>query len=355
MRPTVIVVPTPGPFGMMGLWMARRLNVPLVSGFHTHYEAIAEIYWRRGFGRISQGYLNWCNRLLFEHSALVLANSPEMVAQAEAIGARRTALMGTCIGSSFIASERVPLAQEGVRRVLFAGRLAAEKNLHKVLECAERLPQLRFTIAGDGPMRGDVERAARSLGNLDYVGWVARDTLSTLIDEHDVMLLLSHVESFGTVALEAMSRGRAVVVSQRCGITQWPMLADGLIVADPTHHPADALRAWFALPYAEREHVDRSGRLPHHVNSIARRSSNGQAGSPILAVQANEPWVSRRRKPVVWASIHDVMPETLTHVSDILARDRSTGQIAARLAGGAGARLVGCRYSSASTVVECRS
>ena len=51
MRPHAIVVPTPGPFGILGLIAAKRLRVPLFAGFHTHYEALTDLYWTDAFGR----------------------------------------------------------------------------------------------------------------------------------------------------------------------------------------------------------------------------------------------------------------------------------------------------------------
>lgn len=35
LRPHIIVVPTPGPFGLLGIRWAKRLNARLLAGFHT--------------------------------------------------------------------------------------------------------------------------------------------------------------------------------------------------------------------------------------------------------------------------------------------------------------------------------
>jgi hypothetical protein len=45
-----------------------------------------------------------------------------------------------------------------------------------------------------------------------------------------VLVLPSKVESFGTVAMEAMVRQRLVLVSEACGITEWASLRQGLTV-----------------------------------------------------------------------------------------------------------------------------
>jgi glycosyltransferase involved in cell wall biosynthesis len=227
LRPQAIVVPTPGPYGLYGLLLAKLMRIPMIVGFHTHYEALAGIYWSDLFGRVCHWYLESCNRLLFRHASLVLANSPEMVRLANSLGARSTQLMGTSIARDFLERPLQPMDTDA-RRILFAGRLAEEKNVPLVIEVARRRPQLRVSIAGDGPMRAEVEAAAAALPNLDYLGWVPREQLVDVIDAHDLLLLPSQIESFGTVALEGMVRSRPVIVSGACGIAEWPELEQAL-------------------------------------------------------------------------------------------------------------------------------
>jgi hypothetical protein len=66
------------------------------------------------------------------------------------------------------------------------------------------------------------------LPNLEYVGWVRRQRILPLIDSTDILVLPSTIESFGTIALEAMARARLVVVSSQCGILSWDLLNRGL-------------------------------------------------------------------------------------------------------------------------------
>lgn len=228
LAPTVIIVATPGPFGMLGMLLARWRRVPLVVGFHTHLERLTELNAHTPvFGSLARGYLNGCNRLLFRAGALTLANSPDMMRIAQGMGARRAGLMGTPVPKQFLDLPVAPVRSR-CERVLFAGRLAPEKNLGVVIAAAERLPGMQFQIAGDGPLRGWVEAQAARLPNLSYIGWVKRARILPLIDGSDVLVLPSTIESFGTIALEAMARGRLVVVSAQCGILSWDLLREGL-------------------------------------------------------------------------------------------------------------------------------
>ncbi|MBX2885582.1 MAG: glycosyltransferase [Granulosicoccus sp.] len=227
-NPNVIVVPTPGPYGMAGLYLARRYKIPLIAGFHTHYEALTELYWNRFTGSLTRRFLAGCNRLIFRYSHSVLANSPDMCRQAQNIGAKNIALMGTSVAPEFLTTPMTPANQE-IKSILFAGRLAKEKNIEAVIDAAKNHRDIQFTIAGDGPLHNEIRKAADFIPNIAMTGWVSRDRLLDLIDSHDALLLPSHIESFGTVALEGMARGRIVIVSQRCGLTEWADLNDAVI------------------------------------------------------------------------------------------------------------------------------
>lgn len=229
LKPQVVVVATPGPYGMLGVRWARKLGVRLIVGFHTDYAGVTDLYRRSVLRVFSRGYFRVVDRLMFRYADHVLANSAQMMDQAEAMGARKVSRVGTLLPRSVLETPLVA-PRSAFRQVLFAGRLAMEKRLHTVLEAAERLPDIRFAIAGDGPLKGEVEAAAARLGNLDYLGWLTRPQLLQQMDAADALVLPSELESFGNVALEAMGRARIPVVTDTCGIVNWPRLAEHMVV-----------------------------------------------------------------------------------------------------------------------------
>ena len=76
-------------------------------------------------------------------------------------------------------------------RFLFARRLEAKNGVPQVLEALEILSKagkpVRVTVAGDGPLRGQVVRAARRLP-IDVVGRVPYSRLAEIYRESDVYL-----------------------------------------------------------------------------------------------------------------------------------------------------------------------
>lgn len=259
LRPQIVVVPTPGPYGLAGAALARRFAAALVTGFHTDYLQLSRLYWHRRLQWIPQGYFGLCHRLLFSGKALVTVNSAEMEQAARAQGAVRIERVGTPIPRDFLTRPPAPLRPR-LRRVLFAGRLAAEKNVPDLLDAAAELGDIEFRIAGDGPLRETITARARQLGNVRCLGWLDRQRLREQIDDCDLLILPSRVESFGTIALEGMARRRPVLVSPRCGIRDWAELADGLFAMHPDESIAAAIRRVATLQSVVREHTATLGR-----------------------------------------------------------------------------------------------
>jgi glycosyltransferase involved in cell wall biosynthesis len=249
--PHVIVVPTPGPYGLLGLAIACYLKIPLCAGFHTRYEKLTGLYWTavsRGVSRIS---IKCLNRLFFLSSVCVVANSREMIQEAQRQGAIHAEMIGTPIARAFL-NKSFDIPAYEVNSVCYAGRLAPEKNIRAVLDAARELPHIRFTIAGDGPLRNEVAGTAESTSNIDYVGWVSRREVKTFIDGSEMLILPSREEAFGTIALEAMARRRLVLVSERCGILNWSDLASGVYSIKSTESLADAIQRISKKSFPER-------------------------------------------------------------------------------------------------------
>jgi glycosyltransferase involved in cell wall biosynthesis len=168
--------------------------------------------------------------------------------------------MGTPIPKSFIDDPVVPLNSQ-VKRVLFAGRLAAEKNIEAFLQAARDLPEIEFIIAGDGPMRNEVRKKVDQLPNTTLLGWIPRAQMQSTLDAIDVLVLPSLVESFGTIAMEAMARERLVLVSHGCGILEWPELGRGLFVIREDETVTQALARVADLDHSVRKKKTQRGRL----------------------------------------------------------------------------------------------
>ncbi|WP_233246174.1 glycosyltransferase [Coraliomargarita sinensis] len=250
LQPNIVVSITPGPFGMLGLYHAKRNKAAFISAFHTDFEQLARIYWRPLSRWFVNGYLNNANRFLCKRSAAVLVNNSNLQDDVEALGAPAVEIMGTPIQPMFLEKAPSPYP-ETLKRICFAGRLAPEKNVDRIIDAAAQLPHIEFLIGGDGPLRKELESSAAKLNNVTFCGWMNREDLIGLIDQSSLLLLPSKIETFGSVALEAMARGRPALVSSNAGIHDWPQLKDGLFAYDQERPLIDAIRDILALPESQ--------------------------------------------------------------------------------------------------------
>ncbi|MEM6511467.1 MAG: glycosyltransferase [Pseudomonadota bacterium] len=257
MQPECIIAATPGPFGLLGAYFARRLSIPLVVGFHTHFSGVTDQYSNAFLRTFSRFYFNVADWVMFRYGDLVLGNSEAMVELALSLGAKRAEVMGTLLPVTSLNKPTTPL-RDTVSHVLFAGRLAPEKRVQWIIDAAEARPDVTFTLAGDGPLGDDVAAAAARLPNLNWLGWVGRSELLDAMDVADLLVLPSVVESFGTVALEAMARQRLVLVTPTCGIVEWPDLVSQLFVLGDGETVADAIRRIAALSVEQRQQTARN-------------------------------------------------------------------------------------------------
>jgi glycosyltransferase involved in cell wall biosynthesis len=89
-------------------------------------------------------------------------------------------------------------------------RLTRQKGLRYSIRgfarIADQVPDAHYVIAGDGPLRRDLEAEVQALGltaRVHFLGW--RDDAHTILAALDVLLAPSLWEGFGLVLLEAMA------------------------------------------------------------------------------------------------------------------------------------------------------
>ena len=96
--------------------------------------------------------------------------------------------------------------------IVYAGRLSPEKGLETLLAAARLLPQLKFVIVGDGPLKKELENTAPK--NVTFSGWLSQEQLSDLYHKARLAIVPSTwLEPFGIVVTDAMSNGLPVIAS----------------------------------------------------------------------------------------------------------------------------------------------
>jgi L-malate glycosyltransferase len=151
----------------------------------------------------------------------------------------------------------------GVQRVGMIARMNSRAKNHGLfLRAAARLrsefPDLELVLAGDGPLRAELERETRSLGLAGHAHFLGdRRDIPAVLRSLDVSVLPSASESLSNVILESMAAGVPVVASQVGGNPE-------LITAD---------RGVLFTPDREQELADKIGML---LRDAARRTELGR-------------------------------------------------------------------------------
>jgi glycosyltransferase involved in cell wall biosynthesis len=125
--------------------------------------------------------------------------------------------------------ERLDLAP-GSKVVGTVGRLREEKGTRYLLEAAGRVledfPETIFLIAGDGPLRPDLEQLATELeidGQVVFAGFC--DDVPALLAIMEIVVIPSLTEGSPLALLEAMAMGKPIVATYVGGMRE--ILSDG--------------------------------------------------------------------------------------------------------------------------------
>lgn len=172
---------------------------------------------------------------LLQTLPLVLARSKSLLAGLERLGCPKEKLRLNRTGiplESFPFHQR-PMPADGSWRFVQACRLIAKKGLATALRAFAkfhaRCPQAKFIIAGDGPMKGELEKLIGELGLRDAVelrGFLGQAELAELYARSHIFLHPSEMppdqnqEGVPNSMLEAMSTGLPVLATTHGGIPE---------------------------------------------------------------------------------------------------------------------------------------
>ncbi|GAB2611051.1 glycosyltransferase family 4 protein [Novilysobacter erysipheiresistens] len=215
MRPDAIYVATEGPLGWSALRAARRLHIPVATGFHTRFDQYMCNY---GARVLAGPALAWMRRF-HNSAAATLVPTRELAGFLQAQGFDHVVQLPRAVDiRRFNPDRRDPAlrAQWGVGEhelvALYVGRIAPEKNLALAVRAFRRLqqvcPDARFVWVGDGPSRPQLQREHP---DFIFAGVQRHDALARHYASGDLFLFPSLSETYGNVTLEAMASGVATV------------------------------------------------------------------------------------------------------------------------------------------------
>ncbi|NQD79651.1 glycosyltransferase family 1 protein [Pseudomonas sp. CrR14] len=225
-RPDVLYIATEGPLGLSALRAARRLSIPVISGFHTNFQQYTGHYGITLLTRLLTNYLRWFHNA----SRMTLVPSLSQRCELQRRGFERLELLARGVDAQLFNPAR---RSDELRRswglgeqdiaVLHVGRLAPEKNLSLLVSTFQALQRkhvglrLKLILVGDGPQRDSLQQ---QLPDALFCGIQRGEALAQHYASGDLFLFPSLSETFGNVLLEAMAAGLGVVAFDQAAAAQ---------------------------------------------------------------------------------------------------------------------------------------
>ncbi|GAB4465845.1 MAG: glycosyltransferase family 4 protein [Armatimonadaceae bacterium] len=249
------VVHTHQPFGigLHGKRIARKLNVPLVSTFHTLYTEYVH-YFPFAPRAVSVAVLERFLRRYHHNCDAVIVPSREVSRRLERIGISKKRLFVVPTGvpdPPTVTPEQVDRIRDkyslpvGAPVVLYVGRLAKEKNLFLLIdafaEISRQFPENEkhpiLLLVGSGPFQEECELRVEAAGIEQWVrftGFVRRERLDPFYRASTLFAFPSSTETQGVVLSEAQTHGLPCLVVEGGGASEFVRHGVDALVVPPT-------------------------------------------------------------------------------------------------------------------------
>jgi glycogen(starch) synthase len=193
---------------------------------------------------------------------------------------------------------RLQFAQPHEKLMLLVGRLVYEKGFQLALDALpdviEKVPGVRFLVAGSGTHEGELKAQVERLGLSQhgaFLGWIGDDALHSLYRIADLCVVPSLYEPFGFVALEAMASGCPCIVADTGGLRE-------------------------VVPAGERVGLRFNGGDPEHLGVMIERL--------LIDVELRDRLVTEASEHILRFDWSDIAHRTRAIYSDVLPRREVT-------------------------------
>lgn len=222
---TRIHASTPGPLGLLALFISRLIDLPISATYHTdipqYVKSLAEDVFLEG---AAWSYIIWFYNQM--DAVMVPSESTKNQLLEKGLSPEKIKPLPRWVDTGvFSPSKKDPDVWEkygldGEVKFLYVGRLSREKNLELLAEAFMETVRRGFgadlVMVGDGPYRAELEKRLEGYPVL-FTGFLEGEDLSVVYASSDVFVFPSLTDTFGNVMLEAQASGLPVIVSDKGG------------------------------------------------------------------------------------------------------------------------------------------
>jgi alpha-1,6-mannosyltransferase len=278
LQPDLIEAGDAGPGAWAALRVKRRLDIPAVAFYHSDLQTLMGLHFGRAGMRVARRYLTE----LYSQFDMVLAPSRVMVQQLGSLGVKDAIHQPLGIDvNTFSPRRRVTTLRQHLRLppearlLVYAGRFTQEKRLGLLIDAVRKLGRpYHLVLVGGGCV---------NLPQYPQTSFIPfkRDqrSLARLLASCDVLVHPGDCETFGLIALEAMSCGLPVVattsggiaelVDEHTGILVPPNSVAALCAGIEAIYQRDLARLSLAAAAKAHDHYDWNIIMPQLMNRYA--------------------------------------------------------------------------------------
>lgn len=221
--PDIIHVATPFNMGLCGVYLAKKMNIPLVGSYHTDFDYYLQFYDLQFLSKILWKYMKWFHKSFKK----LFVPSNETVTQLKRHGFANLELWPGGVDCQLFHpfyEKQAIREQWGISKkhlLTYVGRLAPEKDVNTLLAIANALPaemneQVQWFVIGDGPLREELEKEAPA--NMTFTGYLTGEQLAEIYSASDLFVFPSPTETFGNVVIEALASGTPAITANSGGV-----------------------------------------------------------------------------------------------------------------------------------------
>ena len=224
--------------GLAAIRSSQKLGIPAIATFHTivpnasHY--ITSNQQLQGIVHsIAWKYLTW----YYSHYKKVIAPSNFAKRLLEERGLKNAIVHPSGIDFSrynaVFNSESTSIRKafkikNNERVIIFVGRIALEKNLEEIIECAPTLlntvPKIKILIIGKGPASEHYKQLVKNKGLDQYflfTGYLDDDVLIKVYSMADAFVFPSKFDTQGLAVTESLAAGVPAIVKENSAVAEY--------------------------------------------------------------------------------------------------------------------------------------
>lgn len=217
-EPDVIHAVNPLLMATSAVKAAQKLDLPLVSSYHTHLPKYLDFY---KIYKPAKPLLWWYIRRQHKNADINLVTSETIKEELNTEGIERLSVIPRGVDvekrhpkfKDAAMRERLTNGEPDNKLLVFIGRLAIEKEIHKLLPMLEKRSDISLAIIGDGPARNDLEKVFEGTKTV-FTGFLHGEELSQAYASSDAFIFPSISETLGLVILEGMASGLPVIAAK---------------------------------------------------------------------------------------------------------------------------------------------